>query len=122
MYNKFAPKSISKPHPSLIRAEWQDGFSSTITLEKLRDECPCALCKDEREKKGKEPFPMLKTFIAGMNELKALDKVGNYAVTAKWGDGHDTGIYTYDAIRDIFERNALNSEELKKFENKNKEN
>ncbi|MCL5992290.1 MAG: DUF971 domain-containing protein [Bacteroidetes bacterium] len=116
MYNRFAPKAITKPHPSLISAEWGDGFTANITLEKLREECPCALCKDEREKKSKEPFPMLKTFVKGMNELKALDKVGNYAVTAKWGDGHDTGIYTWDQLREIFEKHALKPEELKKFE------
>ena len=116
MYNKLAPKSITKPHPSLVSAEWTDGFSATVTLEKLREECPCALCKDEREKKSKEPFQMLKTLVAGMNELKALEKVGNYAVTAKWGDGHDTGIYTWDQLREIFEKNALTAEQLKKFE------
>lgn len=118
MYNKFAPKSISKPHPSLISAEWTDGFSATITLEKFRDECTCALCKDEREKSEKEPFKMLKTFIKGKNELKSLEKVGNYAFKAAWGDGHDTGIYTYDNIRDIFERNALKPEEIEKIKDK----
>jgi len=122
MYNKFAPKSISKPHPSLISAEWADGFSSTITLEKFRDECTCALCKDEKEKSAKDPFKMLKTFVKGMNELKSLEKVGNYAFKATWGDGHDTGIYTYDAIRDIFEKHALKPEEIEKIKVKNKEN
>jgi DUF971 family protein len=120
MYNKFAPKSITKQEPGLISADWADGFSSTISLSKLREECPCANCKNEKENKSKEIIPMLKTFIKGMNELKALDKVGNYALKATWGDGHDTGIYTYDSLRDIFERHALTPEEIMKIKAKDK--
>ncbi len=25
--------------------------------------------------------------------------VGRYAIQIRWGDGHDTGIYTYDSLR-----------------------
>lgn len=107
-----------KPLPNLLSAEWADGFKATITLEKLRDECPCALCQHERENREKETMMLLNTFVKGKYELKALDKVGNYAVRAVWGDGHDTGLYTWEVLRAIFEQNALTQDEIEKIESK----
>ena len=34
-------------------------------------------------------------------EATGLDLVGRYGVRITWADGHDTGIYTYDALRDL---------------------
>ena len=118
MYNNFAPKVITKPLPNLLSVEWTDGFKATVTLEKFRDECPCALCQHERENKGKDTMMLLSTFVAGKYELKALDKVGNYAVRAVWGDSHETGLYTWEVLRAIFEQNALTEDEIEKFKTK----
>jgi DUF971 family protein len=102
------PKSISRPGPGLIKCEWPDGFSATITLEKLREECPCAECKGEDLNKNKKiDVPMMKTFNDGMNELVSLTPVGNYALAAKWGDGHNTGYYTWEDLRSIFEEHDI---------------
>lgn len=32
-------------------------------------------------------------------EAKEMFKVGNYAIGFRWGDGHDTGIYTFEYLR-----------------------
>jgi DUF971 family protein len=34
-------------------------------------------------------------------ELRKLEQVGNYALSLGWGDGHDTGIYTYRFLREL---------------------
>jgi DUF971 family protein len=34
-------------------------------------------------------------------ELKNVAVVGNYAVSLSWGDGHDTGIYSYRYLREL---------------------
>jgi DUF971 family protein len=101
------PVSITRPKPDLITVEWPDGFKATITLERLRAECPCAQCQGEELTDKKHIFPKLRMFKPGMNELVNLFPVGNYAVTAIWADGHDTGIYTWEVLREIFEKYAL---------------
>ena len=80
-------------------------------LSDLRDACPCAHCTGE-EIMGQVVFQGMKTIAPGMNELTALNPVGNYAVQASWGDGHDTGIYTWEQLRDIFEQKRLSQQTL----------
>lgn len=54
----------------------------------------------------------------GMYELKNLQAVGNYAVQAEWGDGHNTGIYSWDILRAIAEHHALSQDQLRELEEK----
>jgi DUF971 family protein len=85
---------------------WADGHASHYEFAYLRDECPCATCKDEREKKqdfaGSAPkpsaaLPMFKPKV----RANAATSVGNYAIQITFNDGHATGIYSYDQLRSI---------------------
>ncbi len=108
------PKSIKKISPGLIKIEWGDGFSSVITLEKLREECPCANCRKDREEGSGKAFaiPLMKTFHEGMNDLEQLKPMGNYAVRAVWADGHQDGIYDWDYLRSVMEKYALSEGDI----------
>jgi DUF971 family protein len=80
--------------------EWSDGFKGAVTWKALRDACPCAGCKEEREKPP-DPFRLLKP-----NELvplapTAMPRVGRYAYKIVWSDGHDTGIFTLENLRGL---------------------
>jgi len=108
------PSKISRPSPFLLKIDWSDGFTSSILLEKLRDECPCAMCKGEQIMGQQVSFGM-KMFAPGMNDLEKLVPVGNYGVQATWKDGHDTGIYPWKYLRQISEQNALSDEQLTNF-------
>ena len=110
-----APKSISKPNPYTIKFLWRDGIATTIKLESFRKECPCAVCKGETIAGKVVAFPSMQMFTPGMNELKELTQVGNYAVTATWGDGHDTGIYNWDYLRAISDQYSLTDEQVEKI-------
>jgi len=61
---------------------------------------------------GQVVFAGMKTMAPGMNELRALTPIGNYAIQATWGDGHDTGLYTWDQLRTLFEQKRLSEETL----------
>ncbi|MFN8361219.1 MAG: DUF971 domain-containing protein [Candidatus Kapaibacterium sp.] len=108
------PTKISRPSPFILRIDWLDGLSTSILLEKLRDECPCAMCKGEQIMGQQVSFGM-KMFAPGMNDLEKLVPVGNYGVQATWKDGHDTGIYPWSLLRRISEQNALSEQELTNF-------
>jgi DUF971 family protein len=103
---------ITKPTPYLIRLDWSDGVSTTITLRAFRDECPCASCKGETimgTTYGGGGFQILKP---GMYDLATVSPVGNYAIQADWNDGHNTGIYSWDILRTAAEKHALSSAEV----------
>ena len=36
-------------------------------------------------------------------EVRSLETVGTYAVQPIWGDGHSSGIYSYDYLRKLGE-------------------
>lgn len=113
--NIEAPIEIKKLSPTLIFAKWADGFESTIKIKKLRDECPAADSREEREKMLDNPLyiPIMKP---GRNDLQELSVVGNYAVKPVWGDGHDSGIYTWKIIRDVFTAHKLTATQIEELQ------
>ena len=84
---------------------WSDGHTSHYPFPYLRDLCPCALCNDEREKKarmGTSPvasieLPMFKPRVTA----KSAQAMGNYALQITFSDGHATGIYSFEHLREI---------------------
>lgn len=72
---------------------WADGARHAITAELLRVESPSA------EVQGHSPDQ--KTIVAGKRDVAIRDvqEVGSYAVRLVFDDGHDTGIYTWSALR-----------------------
>ena len=80
---------------------WDDGHEGLHTMQTLRKLCPCAGCKEERQaSEGMMTLPVLRP---GEFDLRAIQPVGNYALQLVWGDGHQTGIYTFDYLREICE-------------------
>jgi len=86
-----------------LKITWDDGRISVIPIKLLRDECPSAGCKGEvLFGKVYKPAP-LTVFQEGMYKLIELKAVGQYAIQAIWGDGHDTGIYSWEYLRALSE-------------------
>lgn len=110
------PISISRPKPFILKADWNDGFSAIISCEKLRRECPCAECTGEKINDIIYSHPKPIKFEPGIFDLVDLKTVGNYAVAAFWANGHNTGIYTWEKFRNIFEKNNLTQDEIDKIE------
>jgi prepilin-type processing-associated H-X9-DG protein len=85
---------------------WADGHVSHYDFAYLRDECPCATCNDEREKKttfaaaGPASAAVLPMFKP-KTTAQSAHAVGNYAIQFTFTDGHATGIYSYDHLRTI---------------------
>ncbi len=105
------PTQLLRRNMAVLTSTWSDGFASSILLRDLRDACPCAYCTGE-EILGQKVFAGMKTYAPGMNELVKLTPVGNYGVQAAWKDGHDSGIYTWEMLRTVFEEKQLSAEQL----------
>jgi DUF971 family protein len=82
-----------------LAIKWPDGAESYIPLEKLRRACPCAGCKGETDVLGnlyKNPEQKL---TATAFELVRIAAVGGYAIQPVWADGHSTGIFSFEYLK-----------------------
>jgi DUF971 family protein len=81
---------------------WSDGAAGTIPFARLRKECPCATCNDERGKPA-DPFRVLteREIQAGPPRPVKMAPRGYYAYHIVWNDGHDTGIYSLEMLRSL---------------------
>lgn len=86
------------PDGKILTVAWADGLRAPVQAELLRVESPSA------EVQGHSPDQ--KTIVAGKRNVTIRDvqEVGSYAVRLVFDDGHDTGIYTWAALRDFAER------------------
>ncbi|MFT6179851.1 MAG: DUF971 family protein [Paracoccaceae bacterium] len=79
---------------------WADGSESYLTFEKLRKACPCAGCQGEPDVTGFVVVPQVRHNDRSF-QLKRHEIVGGYALQFFWGDGHSTGIYSYQFLRKL---------------------
>jgi DUF971 family protein len=100
MNNSLRLISIKQTDADTLNMSWDDGHVSPFTLRYLRDECPCAECKGETVLlHAFHPSPQAEK--PGRYALKSIVPVGNYAIQIRWGDGHETGLYAWDYLREI---------------------
>ncbi len=112
------PKQIKIFEKNKLHIVWSDGKESRIDLKYVREECPCASCKGEtvllktygnpslwdRQTKQSPASPE-------MYKIKNIQTVGSYAIQITWGDGHNTGIYTWEYLLQLDKDQAFNKEQ-----------
>jgi Mrp family chromosome partitioning ATPase/DUF971 family protein len=86
-------------HPEDIVVEWPDGSKSKLINRMLRGACRCAVCVDEHT--GEQLLDA--NSIPANIHVEDIQSLGNYAVCISWSDGHSTGIFTWDYLRDLGE-------------------
>ena len=94
---RLEPKNIQQIGDELA-IQWNDGTESFFVLETLRKACPCAACGGEPDVLGNIERPHV-SYGPRSFELDAFQIVGGYAIQPRWGDGHDTGLYTFQYLR-----------------------
>jgi DUF971 family protein len=88
---------------SALRITWSDGQVREYTVRELRDKCPCATCCEQR---SAPPPPITQLSILSAAEtqplrIAAMTPVGRYAYSIDFSDGHDTGIYILESLREM---------------------
>jgi DUF971 family protein len=81
---------------------WTDGQTLPITFAELRRNCPCAECIGEGGSAGR--FATRPDLVPGEDELADIALVGRYGLNVIWADGHRTGIYTFEKLRELGKR------------------
>jgi DUF971 family protein len=85
-----------------LALSWTDGSESCISMERLRRNCPCAVCQGEPDALGRVVKPVRK-LGEGAFDLAGIDRVGGYALQLRWADGHNSGIYGFDYLKRLGE-------------------
>jgi DUF971 family protein len=87
-----------------LAVEWADGTSSYYSIAYLRKMSPSADMRQLRDEIAKNPLTVLPArAVGGVAPLTAVsaELVGNYALKITFSDGHDTGIYSWQYLREI---------------------
>ena len=99
------PRAI-KADPQSLHIEWTDGVTHQLPWRTLRDRCPCATCREKRTNPPAEPaglLPVLSLEEAQPVRVRSMTPVGNYAYGIDFTDGHTSGIYTLEYLRELGE-------------------
>lgn len=95
------PIAIKQTDKDTLSFTWDDNLVTPFSIRQLRDDCPCAECKGEQILMHKI-LPVLKPKLPGHYDVKSLVPVGSYAIQITWGDGHATGLYSWEFLRNLY--------------------
>jgi DUF971 family protein len=106
--NRVTARRIDYDEPArALLIEWADGAVHRIPFTAMRRACPCAECHGEMGRPGR--FDLRPELSPGEDELADIHLVGSYALGARWGDGHSTGMYTFELLRRLGEEHTAAS-------------
>lgn len=76
---------------------WDDGHQSIYAPPELRFACACAECVSELT----GARLIRRENIPADIKPQELRPVGRYGFSIQWSDGHSTGIYTFERLREL---------------------
>ncbi len=82
---------------------WSDGAESYYPMEALRAASPSAQNIGERDILGNQYGGDGPKKFPGVT-VTGWEQVGNYAIRFDFSDGHRTGLYSYDYLRELAAR------------------
>jgi DUF971 family protein len=91
------PREISQESNTRLRITWADEKACDYEAARLRRACPCAQCVNEwTGERTLKPEA-----VSDAVEINDVTVVGRYALNFRWSDGHETGIYSFQYLRDL---------------------
>lgn len=104
----MSPPSELRAHlnQQALELKWKDdAIAVFVPFRLLRGSCPCAACVNEMT--GQRTYFHEDT--SDDIRPEQLELVGNYAVRITWSDGHNTGLFTWEYLREIYAQLAQSS-------------
>ena len=97
------PIELARADAGELMIRWSDGQRRLYRVAELRDQCPCATCREKRSMPPAAPTALAILSPAETRPLALVEMtpVGSYAYNLRFSDGHDTGIYTFDFLRQL---------------------
>jgi DUF971 family protein len=93
------PPTIIRAHQAeqSLELAWEGEPPHRVPYLHIRAHCPCAGCRDEWTGRRLLDPATIRPDL----QLVGMEQVGSYAVRLGWNDGHDSGLYTWDLLREL---------------------
>jgi DUF971 family protein len=96
------PRSLARTAGGAVEIVWSDGARTLHTPRQLRDACPCATCREQRVQPATPALlPVLRPEEVAPLTITGMKPVGQYAYSIEFSDGHSSGIYTLEYLREL---------------------
>lgn len=107
------PREIMQEDDATLRITWSDGRACAYRAPELRRLCPCARCVNEFTGERVLQAATIRDDLTMLH----VEIVGRYALTFRWSDNHDTGIYSFRLLREICESNDASQQSATNLSN-----
>lgn len=94
---RIVPTEIAQKGARQLGITWADGAESSLDVRELRLACGCAVCVDEWSGENRLDPTSVPEDVHPVN----IQSVGRYAIQITWSDGHDSGIYPFERLREL---------------------
>lgn len=84
-----------------LRIEWSDSHRSVYTLYGLRKNCPCVECRGGHGRMNSYDRSYFFVDPPRHVEVEDIRQIGNHAIRIYWNDGHSSGMYQWETLRDL---------------------
>jgi DUF971 family protein len=101
--DEYEPTSVEVLRDEGVTIVFVDGYVAQFDLVTLRRGCPCATCRDLRDR-GQEAWP--RPGSPSPLRIEDADFHGAWGLAITWNDGHRTGIYGFEFLRSWHERTS----------------
>lgn len=94
-------------HPQMLRSDknsgvleivWDDDSTQRLDSTLLRRQCPCADCKNLRQRELRQAASATSP---GIQDIRL---VGSYAAQIVFSDGHDRGIFPWIYLKELHQK------------------
>jgi ATP-binding protein involved in chromosome partitioning len=97
--DRATPTRIAQQGDRHLEIAWADGRVGALEVRALRLACACAVCVDEWSGRGRlDP-----TGVPEDVHPVRIHPVGRYAIQIDWSDGHQSGIYPFERLRELMD-------------------
>lgn len=93
---RFEPADVVVRRDEGLEITFGDDHRCTFELLTLRLHCPCAGCRGARDA-GRVPWP--EPSSPRPLRIDDAELVGAWGLGLRWNDGHQAGIYPWEALR-----------------------
>ena len=91
------PVQIRQSGERELAIRWSDGRGVVYDVRELRLACGCAHCIDEWSGEGRLDPASVPEDVRPLR----IEPVGRYAIQIDWSDGHASGIYPFERLREL---------------------
>lgn len=85
----------------VLTINWADGHTSEYPLFGLRKNCPCVTCRGGHGNMNQFDRSLFLVEPTQRYEVESIKQIGNHAIQIIWNDGHNTGMYQWETLREL---------------------